>query len=220
MNDFIYQLLPKALILFTAIPIHECAHAWSAEKLGDTTAKDEGRVTLNPFAHLDLWGSLMMLFLGFGWGKPVRVNPANFKNPKRGMMLSSLAGPASNFIMAFAAMIVCRVLIVCYGVYGTETLYYAADVFLYMSLINLSLGIFNFLPIPPLDGSKIFNAILPDKLYFKIMSYEQYIFILLFIISRMGLLDKPLALLNDIGTDIMIFLTNWVEILMVVILSI
>lgn len=218
LNDLFFEVMSKAIILFTAIPVHECAHAWAAEKLGDPTGRNEGRITLNPFAHLDLWGSIMMLVMGFGWGKPVRTNPANYKNPKIGMMLSALAGPASNFIMAFLSMIVCRVFIVIYYANMNETMYFTADVFLTISLINLALGIFNFLPIPPLDGSKIFNAVLPERLYFKIMSYEQYIFIVLFIIIRIGLLDKPLEFLNMTGTNIMIFLTDWVEKIMVGIL--
>ena len=105
-NDKIFELFINALVLFTALPVHECAHAWVAHKMGDDTAKNQGRITLNPFKHLSLWGSIMMVLIGFGWGKPVNVNPNNFKNPRKGMVLTSLAGPASNFIMAFLAMIV------------------------------------------------------------------------------------------------------------------
>ena len=110
MNETILDYLIKALVLFTAVPVHECAHAWVAEKMGDDTGRKQGRITLNPFAHLTLWGSLMMILVGFGWGKPVMVDSRNFKNPKKGMVLTSLAGPASNFIMAFLSMIVYKVL--------------------------------------------------------------------------------------------------------------
>ncbi|MGN1102535.1 MAG: site-2 protease family protein, partial [Huintestinicola sp.] len=169
MNETVLDYLIKALVLFTAVPVHECAHAWAAEKMGDDTGRQQGRITLNPFAHLTLWGSLMMILVGFGWGKPVSVDPRNFKNPKKGMVLTSLAGPASNFIMAFLAMIVYKVLGILSIVRDNATMQMVAMVFLYITLINISLGVFNFLPIPPLDGSKIFNAVLPEKWYFTIM---------------------------------------------------
>ncbi len=219
-NNMLFELLINALVLFTAVPVHECAHAWAAEKLGDDTGRREGRITLNPFAHLTLWGSLLMVAVGFGWGKPVAVNPNNFKNPKKGMMLSSLAGPASNFVMAFLAMIVYRVLAFLSVVQNSELMYMVGDVFVYITIINISLGAFNFLPIPPLDGSKIFNAVLPDRIYFKIMQYEQYIFIGLIVLMYTGLLDKPLGMLQSGVLRVMIFLTGWVDPLMGLILGI
>ncbi len=220
LNSQIIEIIIHAIVLFTALPVHECAHAWAAHKMGDDTGLNMGRVSLNPFRHLSLWGSFMMIAVGFGWGKPVNVNPNNFKNPKKGMMITSLAGPVSNFIMAFLAMIICRVLLCIYMVNMNETVLITSSVFRYITLINLSLGIFNFLPIPPLDGSKIFNAILPDRIYFKIMQYEQYIFIALIIAMYTGILDKSLNWLNFVGDTVMIFLTNWVEPLMMGILGI
>ncbi|MBQ7783448.1 MAG: site-2 protease family protein [Oscillospiraceae bacterium] len=220
LNSQMIEIIIHAIVLFTALPVHECAHAWAAHKMGDDTGLNMGRVSLNPFRHLSLWGSFMMIAVGFGWGKPVSVNPNNFKNPKKGMMITSLAGPVSNFIMALLAMIICRVLLCVYMVNMNETVLITSSVFRYITLINLSLGIFNFLPIPPLDGSKIFNAILPDRIYFKIMQYEQYIFIALIIAMYTGLLDKPLNWLNFVGDTVMIFLTNWVEPLMMGILGI
>lgn len=207
MDDKLFELLTHAIVMFTALPVHECAHAWSAYKMGDDTAKKEGRISLNPFRHLSLWGCVMMLAVGFGWGKPVNVNPNNFKNPKKGMMLSSLAGPASNFIMAYLAMVVCR-----FALYRKSEIFFM--LFLYISRINLSLGVFNFLPIPPLDGSKIFNAVLPEKIYFTIMRYEQYIFIGLIVLIYAGVLDKPLAFLNNEAYIVMVYLTDWVDALM------
>lgn len=211
MNDRMFNILIHALVLFTALPVHECAHAWVAERLGDDTGRRQGRITLNPFAHLSLWGTIMMLAVGFGWGKPVSVDPRNFKNPKIGMMLSSLAGPVSNFIMAFLAMIAFRFFDAASWYGGNETYGIVADVFVYVTLINISLGVFNFLPIPPLDGSKIFNAILPDRLYFKIMRYEQYIMIALIVLVYSGILDVPLGILQGIAIQVMVVLTNWVE---------
>ncbi|WP_432649484.1 site-2 protease family protein [Huintestinicola sp.] len=215
MNETVLDYFIKALVLFTAVPVHECAHAWVAEKMGDDTGRKQGRITLNPFAHLTLWGSLMMILVGFGWGKPVSVDPRNFKNPKKGMVLTSLAGPASNFIMAFLAMIVYKVLAITGVVKDNSTMQMVAMVFLYVTIINISLAVFNFLPIPPLDGSKIFNAVLPEKWYFTIMRYENIIFIVLIILVYSGLLDAPLGFLQGKVIDIMDFLTRWVDYIMI-----
>lgn len=219
MNETILDYLIKALVLFTAVPVHECAHAWVAEKMGDDTGRKQGRITLNPFAHLTLWGSLMMILVGFGWGKPVSVDPRNFKNPKKGMVLTSLAGPASNFIMAFLSMIVYKVLAFLSFAKDSSTLDMLATVFVYITLINISLAVFNFLPIPPLDGSKIFNAILPEKWYFTIMKYENFIFIALIILVYSGLLDAPLSFLQNKVIDVMLFLTGWVDNIMTLLIA-
>lgn len=219
MNETILDYLIKALVLFSAVPVHECAHAWVAEKMGDDTGRKQGRITLNPFAHLTLWGSLMMILVGFGWGKPVMVDSRNFKNPKKGMVLTSLAGPASNFIMAFLSMIVYKVLAFLSFAKDNSTLDMMATVFVYITLINISLAVFNFLPIPPLDGSKIFNAILPEKWYFTIMKYENFIFIALIILVYSGLLDAPLSFLQNKVIDVMLFLTGWVDNIMTLLIS-
>lgn len=219
MNETILDYLIKALVLFTAVPVHECAHAWVAEKMGDDTGRKQGRITLNPFAHLTLWGSLMMILVGFGWGKPVMVDSRNFKNPKKGMVLTALAGPASNFIMAFLSMIVYKVLAFLSYAKDSSTLDMMATVFVYITLINISLAVFNFLPIPPLDGSKIFNAILPEKWYFTIMKYENFIFIALIILVYSGLLDAPLSFLQNKVIDVMLFLTGWVDNIMTLLIA-
>lgn len=219
MNETILDYLIKALVLFTAVPVHECAHAWVAEKMGDDTGRKQGRITLNPFAHLTLWGPLMMILVGFGWGKPVMVDSRNFKNPKKGMVLTSLAGPASNFIMAFLSMIVYKVLAFLSYAKDSSTLDMLATVFVYITLINISLAVFNFLPIPPLDGSKIFNAILPEKWYFTIMKYENFIFIALIILVYSGLLDAPLSFLQNKVIDVMLFLTGWVDNIMTLLIA-
>lgn len=219
MNETILDYLINALVLFTAVPVHECAHAWVAEKMGDDTGRKQGRITLNPFAHLTLWGSLMMILVGFGWGKPVMVDSRNFKNPKKGMVLTSLAGPASNFIMAFLSMIVYKVLAFLSFAKDSSTLDMMATVFVYITLINISLAVFNFLPIPPLDGSKIFNAILPEKWYFTIMKYENFIFIALIILVYSGLLDAPLSFLQNKVIDVMLFLTGWVDNIMTLLIA-
>ena len=213
MNDTFLDYIIKALVLFTAVPVHECARAWAAEKMGDDTGRQQGRITLNPFAHLTLMGSLMMLLIGFGWGKPVMIDPRNFKNPKKGMVLSSLAGPASNFVMAFLAMIVGKVFAFIGVATENDILLYLYIAFQLVVIINIRLAVFNFLPIPPLDGSKIFNAILPERWYFTIMKYENFIFIGLIVLLYSGLLDSPLNFCEMKVIEAMDFLTGWVDLL-------
>ena len=213
MNDTFLDYIINALVLFTAVPVHECAHAWAAEKMGDDTGRQQGRITLNPFAHLSLMGSIMMLLVGFGWGKPVMIDPRNFKNPKKGMVLSSLAGPVSNFVMAFLAMIIGKIFLFVGIATGNDILLYLYFAFRLIVIINISLAVFNFLPIPPLDGSKIFNAILPERWYFTIMKYENFIFIGLIVLLYSGLLDSPLNFCEMKVIEAMDFLTSWVDLL-------
>ena len=217
MINKIIDLMIGVLVLFTCMPVHECAHAWVADKLGDPTAKNQGRVTLNPMAHLDLIGSICLLLsslmgFGLGWAKPVQINPNNFKNPKLGMGLSALAGPTSNFLLAFIVMIIMRVLsfLLPNNDFGIKIVY----IFYYMILLNVGLAVFNFLPIPPLDGSKILTLFLPQRIYFKIMQYEQFIFLGLIALMFTNILDPVLRFLQDGLYNILFFLTGFVDIIM------
>lgn len=213
MNERIVDILIHAVILFTAFPVHEFSHAFAAHLMGDDTAKEQGRMTVNPLKHLDLWGTLFMLFAGFGWAKPVPINPNNFKNRKAGMALSSLAGPMSNLIMAYISMILYKVII--YNITDASGVVMEALllIFTYGVYLNLGLAVFNMLPIPPLDGSRIFTLIFPEKLYFKIMKYENIIFGILFIAIFFGLLDKPLTILQSAAIRVMDALSMWVDVL-------
>lgn len=146
-------------ILF-ALTIHEVAHGWVALRFGDTTARDQGRLTLNPFAHLDIFGTLMLLMGPFGWAKPVPVNGYNFKDPKKGILYVSLAGPVSNIISAFLFGYIYRILFATNPALANG----AIGTFLFLSvIINLGISFFNLLPVPPLDGSKILVGLLPNK---------------------------------------------------------
>ncbi len=198
----------KALVLVTALPIHECAHAWVASLLGDNTAKNQGRITLNPLKHLDLFGSIAMLLVGFGWAKPVPINPRNFKNPKAGMAISSLAGPLSNILLAYICLIIYRILDFVQYVNNTD-LSVIMQVFGIMTSLNILLGIFNLLPIPPLDGSRLATLFLPQRTYFKIMQYEQYIFIGLIVVLYSGILDWPLSFLRGLVFNLLWFLSDF-----------
>ena len=211
--DF-FDIIVRAIVLLTAIPVHEAAHAYVADKLGDPTAKYMGRLTLNPMAHFDLMGSVAMILFGIGWAKPVPINPLKFKDQKKGMAISAAAGPASNVIVAAISLAIAK--LIWYASYVTgvntviSTLY---TIFRSMCFINISLAIFNLIPIPPFDGSRIFNYFLPDKFYFKIMEYERYIFLALFVVLFTGILDLPISLLSGLVYNAVDKLTFFVDII-------
>ena len=198
-SEIIISLFAMVFVVFCTLPIHEYAHALVATKLGDQTARLSGRLTINPLAHLDIIGSLMILFVGFGYAKPVPVNPRNFKNPKVGMALTAIAGPIANIIMAIIFILLKDiVMLVPVKSQFAYVMLSAVYTFLYFAAyINIGLAVFNLLPIPPLDGSRILQLLIPDKYYFKFAQYERYIVIVVFILIIVGVLDKPLAFLRD-----------------------
>jgi Zn-dependent protease len=190
MNQVIYYLIIAPPILL-ALTFHEYAHAFVANRLGDATAKQQGRLTLNPLVHLDLLGTAMLFIASIGWAKPVPVNPFAFKNPKRDLLWVSLAGPGSNLLLAFIFGLACRIL-------GVESLqnpgYGAAGIinFLvgYGMVVNIVLAIFNILPIPPLDGSKILMGLVPQKYEHQFAPLMRYGPTLLIVIIAMGFIAK------------------------------
>ena len=197
--ELLINLCVRVFIIFCVLPIHEFAHGYIAYKLGDDTARLKGRLTMNPLAHVDLFGALMVLLVGFGYAKPVPVNIGKFKRSKRKqyMALTALAGPVSNIIMAtiftfFYCMIYYKFL------HLGEGIVYVALFLSVAAQINISLAVFNLLPIPPLDGSRILNAVLPDRLYYKLMQYERYIVLVIFALIFLDVLDGPIALLSGI----------------------
>ena len=162
-------LIPAILI---ALTVHEFAHARVAELMGDPTARVAGRVSLNPTKHLDVTGSLLFLLVGFGWGKPVPINGRYFRNPRQGMLLVSLAGPGSNVITAIVLSLAVRMLVAISS--ASVVTGYVVNVMVYAVFINVILAIFNLLPIPPLDGSKIFASLMPDAWLPTYLSFERY----------------------------------------------
>jgi Zn-dependent protease len=157
-NAAIY--IQRGLAALIAIMFHEIAHGLAAYKLGDTTAKESGRLSLNPIRHIDLFGLLMLIAVGFGWAKPVPVDMRYFKNPRIGMAIVAFAGPAMNFLMALVAMLVYAALVF----FGAAVVF--TQFFYILIMINIGLGIFNLFPIPPLDGSKILMFFLGNKAVF------------------------------------------------------
>lgn len=199
-NEFISgldwsYLTNKLIIIIPAllcITFHELSHGFVAYKLGDNTAKDAGRLTLNPIKHIDIIGLVMMIFAGFGWAKPVPVNMNNFKNPKAGMAVTALAGPVSNLLLS--AFILFIYGLAAGSVGNSDAL---GNIWFQMlfttAYLSCMLAIFNILPIPPLDGSKILFSLLPEKQYYKLMQYERFGMILLLFIILTGSLSTYLS---------------------------
>lgn len=190
LNDIFYLILRLVMVLF-AISVHELAHGYAAYKLGDSTAKLDGRLSLNPLRHLDPLGALCMFCFGFGWAKPVMINPTRFKNLKRDTALTSLAGPVSNILLAYVATVI--------GINVGVRLLQSPDIWsicMTFASLNIGLAIFNLIPIPPLDGSKIFLSLLPKRIYYEIMRYERFGFIILAIALYLNVLDPILIRLQ------------------------
>jgi len=166
--------------------VHEYAHAWAAEKMGDHTARYYRRMSLNPLDHIDPIGALMILLLGVGFARPVPINSMNFRNHKAGVVVTSLAGPASNIVMALLSMVAAKLIAMAYYATGLTFLVGIFRVFLFMVSINLSLAVFNLLPLPPLDGWHAVSPMLPRELYWKIQPYEQQIVWVVLLLVWMG----------------------------------
>ena len=195
--DFSYLLsiilgLVPALLCVT---LHEFSHGYTAYKLGDDTAKRAGRLTLNPLRSLDPLGLVMLLVFHFGWAKPVPVNMFKFKNPKRGMAITALAGPMSNIIIAVVFMFFYGVAYIPLG-HSAVGSYFLTMIQL-TAYISLGLAIFNLIPISPLDGSKVLFSFMSDERYYKLMRYEKYGSIIMFALVATGILGKPLSAAID-----------------------
>jgi len=204
----IINLLTRVFIIFCVLPIHEYAHALLATKMGDQTARLSGRLTINPLAHIDPIGALMIVFAGFGYAKPVPVNIRNFKNRKQGMAITAAAGPVSNIVMAFFSVIVWLLVM---KIPSQTTLMLVTGYFFYFNaVININLAVFNLLPVPPLDGSRIAAVVLPDRIYYKIMQYERYIMIAVLLLLVSGGLTRPLVFLSGKILDLFVWIIRLV----------
>lgn len=196
MLEILAGVFASLFVVFCTLPFHEYAHAFVATKLGDQTARLSGRLSLNPMRHIDPLGALMIVLVGFGYAKPVPVNPRNFKNPKVGMALTALAGPCANLLMAIVFLLLKNIILL----FPTSNpiVLALAYFFIFAASINIGLAVFNLLPIPPLDGSRILQLIIPSKYYFKFLQYERYVVIVVFVLLLTGILSRPLGYLQTL----------------------
>ena len=185
------RVLSVLVIILLVLPLHECAHAWVAYRMGDSTAKNRGRLTLNPLPSIDPIGALCILLFGFGWAKPVPVDMRYFKKPKQGMAITALAGPVSNLLLAMLLLLGARITIAHY----VDTAFCSGLLnFLAMTAyMSVGLGLFNLIPISPLDGSKVLFAFLPDRAYMTLMRYEKYGMLVLFVLVWLGVGNNILS---------------------------
>lgn len=199
-------VLSRAFVVFVCMPVHELAHGWAAYKLGDDTAKSQGRLTFNPFAHLNPIGTIMIFLFGIGYAEPVPINPLNFKDYRRGVALTAAAGPISNLIMGFASALFYALFYMVYGKTGSVALMFISLLFFYSAQVNVSLAVFNLIPIPPLDGSRILAMVLPDKAYEKYFRYERIIMIVLIVLLFTGILNAPISFLVNFFMKVVLFI--------------
>lgn len=189
----LYGLLSAVIPSLLCITLHELAHGWVACRLGDNTAKERGRLTLNPLRHIDPIGLVMMVALRFGWAKPVPVNMRNFKNPKSGMAITALAGPVCNLLLSAAMLLIYGFIFLPLSLVGGNFADFVLDTVSTASYISLALAVFNIIPIPPLDGSKVVFSLLSEESYYKLMRYERYGMYLLVALMVTGVMRAPLA---------------------------
>lgn len=191
-------ILIRIIAVVLSISIHEMAHALVSYWMGDPTAKIEGRLSLNPFKHIDWLGVFCLMIFGFGWAKPVPIDSRYYKDQKTGIIWTSFAGPLANFILAFLSMMIYFILIRFFPFFmlQSEIGSFLSTCFMSTSLISIGFGIFNLLPIPPLDGSKVLFSFLPDEQYFRLIQGSQIFYFVFIALLLSGILNYPLGMLQ------------------------
>lgn len=204
----VIMVLVDLLVIFLILPFHEWAHAFAAYHLGDKNIKYRGRLSLNPLSHIDPIGALAIIFIGFGWAKPVEIDARSFKNPKVGMGLSALAGPLANFVAALAGGLILNGLwtfvpeFIYFNKFGSYILTFLS----YYIVLNISLAVFNLIPIPPLDGSKILFMFLPDRWVYNFYKYEQFFSYALILLICFDIL--PVSTISSYVTEFVMYLSS------------
>lgn len=204
-TDMLFAVIP-ALICIT---LHELSHGYVAYRLGDNTAKDAGRLTLNPIKHIDIFGLIMMVVFKFGWAKPVPVNMFNFKNPKRDMAITALAGPLSNIIIGSVFLFVFGIVYIPCMTSTSQLAEAVIETVYVTAYLSFALAVFNIVPVPPLDGSKVLFSLLSDKAYLKLMYFERYGMIALLLLVSTGILGTPLQNATEFLMDKFSFFMQW-----------
>ena len=203
--QIVVNILPSLL----CITLHELSHAYVAYRLGDTTAKDAGRLTLNPIKHIDVMGLLMMVVFRFGWAKPVPVDMRNFKHPKRDMAITALAGPVSNVLICCIVLFIYGLIFLPCKLSGSSFLDSVLDMVYITAYLSIALAIFNIIPIPPLDGSKVLFSLMSDESYYKLMRYERYGMIILLVLIASDVLGAPLQTVTQAVFKFLFAFAEW-----------
>ena len=202
--SYLTNILLSIIPALICITLHELSHGFVAYKLGDTTAKDAGRLTLNPIKHLDIMGILMMVVFHFGWAKPVPVNMYRFKNPKQGMAITAVAGPLMNVLITIVFLFLYGLL---FRPLGQENL--VLEMIYLTAYLSISFAIFNIIPISPLDGSKVLFSVLPSERYDQLMRYERYGMSLLLVLGSSGIFGRPLSTATNWAFDKLFIFAEW-----------
>ncbi len=207
-------ILARIIVLLTALPVHEAAHAWAAHWMGDDTAYYSNRLTFNPLRHIDPVGAVMILFFGVGFAKPVPVNTMRFRDRTKGIVVTSLAGPVSNILLAWVCMILSKGLMGAYFAFGASRALGASQLFRLIVQINLGLAVFNLLPMPPLDGYHAVMPFLPAKIAWKVQQYERTIVWVILALVWLGALDGILGALMGLLYSLVNGATFFMDILL------
>ncbi len=194
----IRMIIIQIIAVILAMSVHEMAHALTASWMGDDTAKSRGRVSLNPLAHIDWVGLLCLLLFGFGWAKPVPIDPWRYKDPKAGSVWTAFAGPVANFILSFVCILVFEILVYFTGSFvSTGVGSFLISTLSTTAVLSAGFGIFNLIPVPPLDGAKVFWAFLPDRDYFRLNNPPAWVNLLFMVVIFSGILSSPLSIMRS-----------------------
>lgn len=219
-ESVIIQLFSAMIVIFLCLPVHECAHGFAAKLLGDDTAEREGRLTINPFSHIDLFGAVAMALCGIGWAKPVPVNLSRCRkvSQRAANVIVSIAGPLANILMALIFIIAYKLISVGYmnsvmssgNLSGFQTVSTIVGVFAYVARINALLAVFNLLPIPPFDGYRVLMSFLPARWVYAIESRAQIINMVMMILLISGILSIPIGWLSDAMYNLLDLMTRFI----------